>query len=131
MERLGPRIGRGSSKGWQSLAALLVVLTVAACAARGPGSAANTAPPPPDFRQLAGMSAADLQRALGEPDFRRNEPPAEVWQYRGNTCVLDVFLYRSGDTYRVVYAETHDRDTIRVSQANCYAALFPHHGHEA
>jgi len=77
------------------------------------------------------MTETDLRSALGKPDFRRNEPPAEVWQYRGDTCVLDVFLYRQGDTYRVVYAQTHDRDTIRVSQASCYATLFAHHSHEA
>jgi hypothetical protein len=108
-----------------------VVLLVGAALAGCAGPQASVPPHLPDFQKLAGMSAADLERQLGEPDFRRSEPPAEVWQYRGESCVLDLFLYRDGTQYRVVYAETRDRDTIRVAEANCYSSLFTHPGHEA
>lgn len=126
---LGPRIGRGSRVRRQGLCALLLTTLLAACAPGG--ELPQTTQSLPDFRQLAGMSEADLRLALGEPEFRRHDPPAEVWQYRGRTCVLDVFLYRQGEQYRVVYAETHGRDMIPVSQSSCYATLLVQHQPEA
>jgi len=132
MRGLRPGIGRGSGIGIERRRRLVVAFWLSLALAGCAGPATNEgAAPHPDFRKLAGMNEAELQRALGEPDFRREEPPAEVWQYRGETCVLDLFLYRDGDQYRVVYAETRDRDTVRVSEANCYTSLFTHPGHEA
>ncbi|HXP75395.1 MAG TPA: hypothetical protein VN823_14725 [Stellaceae bacterium] len=69
------------------------------------------------------MTAPELARLLGEPDFVRQEPPAVVWQYRGTDCVLDLFLYRSADDLRVAYAETRDRGAARIPQSECYADL--------
>jgi hypothetical protein len=77
----------------------------------------------PDLKRLSGLSDKDVQRVLGEPDFRREEPPAQIWQYRSAECVLDLFLYGETGQYRVAYAETHDRGFTRVSQTNCYAGL--------
>jgi hypothetical protein len=79
---------------------------------------------PPDVERLRGLSAADLERLLGEPEFVRQEPPAVIWQYRSAECVLDLFLYRSADELRVAYAEAHDRGVVRVSQSDCYAGLI-------
>jgi hypothetical protein len=87
-------------------------------------SSASTANLPPDVEHLRGLSAADLERLLGEPEFVRQEPPAVIWQYRSAECVLDLFLYRSADELRVAYAEAHDRGVIRVSQSDCYAGLI-------
>lgn len=42
---------------------------------------------------LDGWSAAGLSARLGRPDLLRREAAAQVWQYRGATCLLDVFLY--------------------------------------
>ncbi len=122
--------------------ALLAGALVAACATRSPeddvagrvrpattGSvvaaapATPSSPPAPDFQGLVGLSAADLRRLLGEPDFRRQESLAEFWQYRTADCVLDLFLYSDGSAYRVVHADTRDRGFLRVSQSNCYGAL--------
>ncbi len=122
--------------------ALLAGALVAACATRSPedgvasrvrlatmGSvvaaapATPSSPAAPDFQGLVGLSAADLRRLLGEPDFRRQEPLAEFWQYRTADCVLDLFLYSDGRAYHVVHADTRDRGFLRVSQSNCYGAL--------
>lgn len=96
-----------------------------------PVSLAVAAAPPPaagvEFKQLNGLGEAELRHLLGEPDFRRHETPAEIWQYRGADCVLDLFLYRSAGRYRVAYAETHDRGVISVSQSSCYAGLVARH----
>lgn len=153
MESLGPRSGRGavgrSASGLASgrLRAWFVVASaalVAACAAPpapsqlsdplpkdAPVSLAVAGTQPPaaasEFKQLNGLSEAELRHLLGEPDFRRHEAPAEIWQYRGADCILDLFLYRSAGKYRVAYAETHDRGVISVSQSSCYAGLAARH----
>jgi hypothetical protein len=46
---------------------------------------------------------------LGDPSFRRRDPPAEVWQYYGDKCVLDLFLYDEDDIQRVARAEIRSR----------------------
>jgi hypothetical protein len=112
---------------------LALAAALAACA--GPNDAGRMSPDgrasapagspadSPDLKKLSGLSDKDVQRALGEPDFRREEPPAQIWQYRSPECVLDLFLYEDTEQYWVAYAETHDRGFTRVSQTNCYAGL--------
>lgn len=39
---------------------------------------------------LLGMSQPAVAQSLGQPTTVRDESPAEVWQYRGDACVLDV-----------------------------------------
>jgi hypothetical protein len=108
-----------------SLAEFFMVVALGACA-RVEAVPPERAPPaglPTDVEGLRGLTAVELARLLGEPDFMRQEPPAVVWQYRGATCVLDLFFYRSADELRVAYAETHDRGLVRISQSECYADL--------
>lgn len=59
---------------------------------------------------LIGSSADATRSLLGEPAMVRHEPPAEVWQYRSDACVLDVYVY---DT--VKYAEVRERHGRRNS----------------
>jgi hypothetical protein len=68
---------------------------------------------------LVGLSAADLTAVIGSPRWRRRESPAEVWQYQGASCVLDVFLYEEGGAPRVVYAEARDESLLPVTLADC------------
>ena len=78
---------------------------------------APTPPPPPstlndDPSRLMGLDGAALGALLGRPALRRVEPPAEVWQYRGERCVLDVFLYApgAGGPHVVTYYEIRGDD---------------------
>ncbi len=55
---------------------------------------------PPTLKELAGspqrfegLEGKDVLAALGDPNFRRRDKPAEVWQYYGPGCILDLFLY--------------------------------------
>jgi hypothetical protein len=45
------------------------------------------------LESFKGLSAAQVESALGAPSFRRRDPPAEIWQYRVKSCALDLFLY--------------------------------------
>lgn len=101
------------------------LLLLAACAAPPPPTAASLGPsaapaprllPPP---KLTGLSAAEVVALLGEPDFRRAEPPAELWQYRSADCVLDLFLYGGSAGFRVAYSDTRERSLSQTAAATC------------
>jgi hypothetical protein len=81
---------------------------------------ARLAPAPIALDRLTGLRPTDLVALLGEPSLRRSDPPAELWQYRGAGCVLELYLYREGDAWRVVHAETGGR-SLGVDQG-CGAA---------
>ncbi|MCH6588401.1 MAG: hypothetical protein IH805_08830, partial [Proteobacteria bacterium] len=69
-------------------------------------------PPAPkiddDPARLMGLDRAGLAKLLGDPELLRREPPAEIWQYRGRSCVFDVFLYEEAGRQRVTYLEAPD-----------------------
>jgi len=121
------------------LLATSLTLLVGACASAPPAAPVTQAPPDDvriaslanssEFTTLGGISSAAVKRLLGEPDLRRQEPPAEIWQYRSADCVLEVFLYRDQGQYRVAYAETHDRGLVRVSQSSCYVSIVAARDH--
>jgi hypothetical protein len=53
----------------------------------------------PAFREparLKGLSTTQIKTAFGSPAFTRRDAPAEIWQYRGRACTLDLFLYDDG-----------------------------------
>ena len=94
--------------------------------ASAPVAASSAAPAPRhpllEVAQLASLKALSteaLVARLGEPDFTRHDPPAEIWQYRGATCVLDVFLYPEDGEMKVLHAATRDRDRVQAPENNC------------
>ncbi len=95
----------------------------------------ETAIPKPDFpeidddpAQLIKMTRDDLNGFLGQPDLVRRENPAEIWQYRGKDCILDIFLYNEADQenspYRVVYSEARGREAGKADQRACLNELL-------
>lgn len=60
-----------------------------------------------DPNQLMGLAGIELTELLGEPGFRREDADAQVWQYGGGECALDIYLYRGGEAlpHRVTYYE--------------------------
>lgn len=109
-------------------AVFAVGLLVAACSGapwtRGPQATANPATPPtlaalgepPALGNLKGLAPEQVTALIGDPDLRRIDPPAEIWQYRSADCVLELYFYDSGTTSRMVYAEAHSR--LPLHQAN-------------
>jgi hypothetical protein len=65
------------------------------------------------------MTAAALAAKLGEPDFKRQEESAQIWQYRGEACVLDVFLYQDAGELKVVHAVSRSRADLSQPQDRC------------
>ena len=85
---------------------------------------AAKAPPAVKPEQIMGLTRIELLGLLGKPDFLRRDAPAEIWQYRGKKCILDVFLYDSGEYYRVLHFEVRDRTAESVSTGRCFTALL-------
>lgn len=78
--------------------------------------------------RLTGLDMAALQRAIGSPSQRRREGPAEVWQYQGETCVMDVFLYpkkNAPNELSVTYVELRRQGVAQLKRPDerqrCYA----------
>lgn len=100
-----------------------IAALVSACAAPSPGApdAAMNAMPTtlpgdlhsfthaPAMQDLAGLKPNDILSLLGEPDLKRDEPPAELWQYRTADCVLNLFFYDNAGSYRLTHAEAWQR----------------------
>lgn len=85
-------------------------------------------PEPPKLEELRGLDAAQLTQLLGKPTLLRNEATAQMWQYRGETCVLHLFLYPgAGGDKRVQYVEARPRQTgaaaVTSGPSECLATL--------
>ncbi len=83
-------------------------------------SGCQAAPPPPDpihSASILGLDSGAVRKLLGEPGLIRRETPAEVWQYRTASCVLDVVLYDQANGPRVVYTEART-PTAEPTQAD-------------
>jgi len=70
-------------------------------------------------RHLVGKSEGEIRSELGTPAFRRTDGPAQVWQYRGSACMLDVFLYKESGGFRVKHAELRRRGGAGLSDSAC------------
>ncbi|HEY3918545.1 MAG TPA: hypothetical protein VGL83_12170 [Stellaceae bacterium] len=116
-----PFLGRRAA---EIAAAAAIAATVSACAVPSPGGPAATAQDPTpflwpdqahagggalDIKDLAGLKPADIVSILGQPDLKRIEPPAELWQYRAADCVLNLFFYGDAGGYHLAHVETWQR----------------------
>ncbi|OFX09653.1 MAG: hypothetical protein A2516_07585 [Alphaproteobacteria bacterium RIFOXYD12_FULL_60_8] len=70
-----------------------------------------------------GKDEATLLHLLGKPLLVRREAPAQVWQYHGETCVLDFFLYQDAGQdagpFVVTYTETRAKAEDKVTPETC------------
>lgn len=95
-------------------------------AAVSPADVAAATPALPGPERLAGLTAPDLSALLGPPGFVRRDPPAEVWQYGTESCMLDLFLYAdgAGQPPKVSYFEFRGRTVTGIAPGQCYQELL-------
>lgn len=60
---------------------------------------------------------------LGLPKFVRRDAPAEIWQYRSDACVLDVFIYQAATGAQVKYAEARTVSAEPAVTDECVNAI--------
>ena len=96
-----------------------------------PRDVSRSAPPPGPPVSLAGLEARikgmeknAIARLLGEPGFIRRDDPAEIWQYRGERCILDVFMYKDGNSFIAAHVTLRSRTVERPADEECYANIF-------
>ena len=79
-----------------------------------------------DPAQLMALDRAALETLLGPPGLLREEPPAEVWLYRGTGCALHIFLYpeRAGAPHRVTYYEVRGAGGGSAAERRCLRGLL-------
>lgn len=46
-----------------------------------------------DPERLIGLSLVEAEALLGEPALQDEKPPAKVWTYNAQSCVLSIFFY--------------------------------------
>jgi hypothetical protein len=86
----------------------------------------------PELGELKGLRPPEIVTLLGQPELKRDEPPAELWQYRTTDCVLNLFFYREAGSYRLLSAESWTRASAASSApAPCRAAGAPVGAHTA
>ena len=72
-----------------------------------------------------GADEARLHRLLGQPQFRRNDPPARLLRYRAAGCLLDLFLYPKGTAaHRVTHIQARGRDGMDRPAPPCLDAIL-------
>jgi hypothetical protein len=82
-------------------------------------------PPPPPIpvpapETLVGYTMVGLEGLFGTPGFVRRDPPAELWQYHTNSCVLDLFLYENtGGGYQVTHTEFRETGLSVDEKEDC------------
>jgi hypothetical protein len=77
-----------------------------------------------DTQQLLGLAGTVVSLQLGVPSLIRRDGTAEIWQYRATACILDVFLYASGEEQLVRHVELRSRNAGNEPHQRCFAELL-------
>jgi len=73
---------------------------------------------------IIGQNKVKLLQILGRPNFQRRDPPAEIWRYHNETCLLDIYLYRprtpgAGGAKLVTFIEARKPRGPRAEATHC------------
>ena len=109
---------------------VMLLLTAAACTNKRAVSPGVTYRPvveaPTERGDLIGLNIDEVASRLGQPALQVRENDSVKLQFRGRTCVLDAYFYRSNSgegALRVTHVDTRDKEGRDVAQANCLAEL--------
>jgi hypothetical protein len=91
-----------------------------------------TARPAPQPGQIVNQPGRAVRALLGIPDLERREPPAEVWQYKADGCVLDITFYphKDGEPAHAAYLESRTLEGAKLEPVACLSRLEPPRGQE-
>lgn len=86
-------------------------------------AAASPAPATGGPTRLHNMNSNQIIAMLGEPGFKREENPAQIWRYRSEACVLELMLYRLDRDLQVRHVEARDDKFRAVAQNACIDSI--------
>ena len=66
---------------------------------------------------VVGKTDAEIQKAFGDPNMKRKDSPAEVWQYLTSACALHLYFYpgNAGEGLTVRYIAINGRSIASFS----------------
>lgn len=111
------------SAGLPAALSLLLTFPLGACVTTSDAPAAKPPAPAIVSEHLIGLTPAALTETLGTPRARRRDRPAEVWQYRTESCVLDVFLYSAEAGPQVIHLEARDAAARPIPAQACLGTM--------
>lgn len=76
-----------------------------------------------DPAQFMAAGGDALREALGDPALIRRDGQAEVWQFRGDDCTLDLFLY-PGEGKRLAVKHVELRGEAEDERRACLAGML-------
>ncbi|MCK5295462.1 MAG: hypothetical protein KAJ75_01105 [Alphaproteobacteria bacterium] len=76
------------------------------------------------FKFLKGLTPVEITKYFGEPVFKRQEFPAEIWRYESKLCSLFVFMYKEKKLARVDYIENRNRSIHYISKQQCIDTML-------
>lgn len=82
-----------------------------------------------DPSRLKGLSPLQVRAVLGKPMFTRRDAPAEIWQYRGRACTIDLFLYEDGGKQTVTHVAVRSQQPA-VNESQCFGELVGRAGRD-
>ena len=109
--------------------ALPLTILAAACATRPPETPTPQQPavqPQPEApTSLTGLTAQDLIARFGSPQLQIREGNSMKLQFRSQECILDAYLYPSGNsgTLKVTHVDTRRPSGADIPQAACTFSL--------
>jgi hypothetical protein len=103
-----------------------LVLAACATAPQTPEPQAPQAPVQPQQqpRGLIGLTASQIVGHFGNPALQIHEGTSVKLQFRGRACILDAYLYPSGNSgLRVTHIDTRAPSGADFNQAACISSL--------
>jgi hypothetical protein len=105
-------------------AASLALLLAACATAPKPGQVTQIPESEHTRGGIIGLTAEDLIHRLGAPALQIREGESLKFQFRSDQCVLDAYLYPSGNApYRVTYVDARTRSLGTIDQALCIQSI--------
>ncbi|HTQ13216.1 MAG TPA: hypothetical protein VMH86_05010 [Rhizomicrobium sp.] len=107
--------------------ALAALALVAGCAAPSQQRVQLPATPHPgEPGNVAGLTAAQVRVAFGEPAFVRKDGKVEIWRYDGAGCKGFFFFYPAAAGLSVRHVETVPRGRDIAADTACLDSLLIH-----
>ena len=68
-------------------------------------------------QSLTKLSEREIAYLFGKPSLERRDADARIWQYRTDSCVVDVYLYKNdaqNNEYSVSYVDFRSGDELKI-----------------
>lgn len=72
---------------------------------------------------LLGLSKLDVEQTLGAPSFVRKDKGVEIWQYKQEDCILDLFLYEDNKSLSVNHTELRGPMLDSAGELSCFKRI--------